>query len=160
MRKRSKYRPKPVLTNPIAYVMESFTPVSKHGSYLVNLKIRNHAALAALTQGKATKLDIDTLMNMVNMVDALYRLGFGKEYVEQVKAGLDALYHVGVRGVKTGRFILKAPEMKALNEIMELHDAQMEVVTVHEMERALKLIREEFRAKRMRSLEGKKHESE
>jgi hypothetical protein len=40
--------------------------------------------------------------------------------------------------------------MKALNTIMELHDAQLEVITVKDMERAFKLVLEEFRQKRMR----------
>jgi hypothetical protein len=62
MRKRSKYRPKGVILNPIAYVMESMTPVAKHESYLIDLKIRNHAAMTMLTQGKATKQDMDDLI--------------------------------------------------------------------------------------------------
>jgi hypothetical protein len=35
MRKRSSYRPKPVLANPLLYVLESFTPVRAHDSYLI-----------------------------------------------------------------------------------------------------------------------------
>jgi len=30
MRKRSKYRPKKVLINPVGYVLEGMTPVAKH----------------------------------------------------------------------------------------------------------------------------------
>jgi hypothetical protein len=152
MRKRSKYRPKPILQNPIGYVLEGMEPVRSHGSHALNLKIRNHLALSNLTQGKATRQDIDTLISMVNIVEALYRLGFGKEYAEEVKNGLDALHAVAVRGKDTNRFILKADEMNALNVICELHDAQLEVITVKDLDQAINLVEKEYRAKKMRPI--------
>ena len=65
---------------------------------------------------------------------------------------MDALHAVGVRGAESGRFILKAEEMNALNETMELHDAQLEVITLKDMENAIKLVNEELRQKKMRSI--------
>jgi hypothetical protein len=56
---------------------------------------------------------------------------------------------VGKRGAESGRFVLKAAEMTALNEFMELHDAQMEVVTLKDMDEAIAFVREEFRLKKM-----------
>lgn len=150
MRKRSKYRPKPILLNPVGYVLEGMEPVRSHGSHALNLKIRNHLALSNLTQGKATRDDIDILINMVNIVEALYRLGFGKEYADEVKNGLDSLHAVAVRGKDNNRFILKADEMNALNVICELHDAQLEVITVKDLDQAIDLVEKERRAKRMR----------
>lgn len=144
MRKRSKYRPKPVLVNPVGYVIESLTPVSKHGSMLTDLRIGNHAAMASLTQGKAVKSDIDTLIQAVNMTEAIYRLGFGAEYNELIVRGLAALRAVGSRGANTGKFILRAEEMTALNEIMELHDAQLEAVTLKDMEKAIEIVRKDL----------------
>jgi hypothetical protein len=152
MRKRSKYRPKPILQNPLGYVLEGLEPVRSHGSHALNLKIKNHLALSNLTQGKATRYDIDILINMVNIVEALYRLGFGKEYAEEVKNGLDALHAVAVRGKDTNRFILKADEMNALNIISELHDAQLEVITVKDLDQAVELVEKERRTKKMRSV--------
>lgn len=152
MRKRSKYRPKPILQNPLGYVLEGMEPVRSHGSHALNLKIRNHLALSNLTQGKATRQDIDTLISMVNIVEALYRLGFGKEYAEEVKNGLDALHAVAVRGKDSNRFILKADEMNALNVICELHDAQLEVITVKDLDQAINLVEKEYRAKKMRPI--------
>jgi uncharacterized protein (DUF1778 family) len=88
----------------------------------------------------------------------LYRLGFGKEYAEEVKAGLDALHAVAIRGRDTNRFILKAEEMNALNVITELHDAQLEVITVRDLDRAVALVDKERRAKKMRPVVEKKRE--
>ena len=152
MRKRSKYRPKPVLQNPLGYVIESMTPVSQHESFLVDVKIKTHMALMNMTQGKAVREDVDTLIQAVNVLEALYRMGFGTEYGDAMRNGLDALHSVGVRGAKSNRFILRSEEMKALNTIMELHDAQLEVITLKDMERAYKLVLEEFRQKKMRPI--------
>jgi len=152
MRKRSKYRPRGVLLNTMGYVMESFTPIAKMDKYFIELKIKNHLALTNLTKGIAVRQDIDTLIQAVNMVEALYRLGFGREYAEEVRAGLDSLHAVGVRGAEAGRFILKSEEMNALNVAMELHDAQLEVITLKDMENAIKLVNEEMRQRKMRSI--------
>lgn len=156
MRKRSKYRPRGMLANPLGYVLESMTPVAKHDSFLIDLKIKNHGAMANLTQGRATREDMDALIAMINFVEALYRMGIGTEYKDVVQEGLDALHAVGKRGVQTGKFILKATEMTALNTAMELHDAQMEVITVKDMEKAFAIVEGEYRARKMRPIVEKK----
>lgn len=152
MRKRSKYRPRAVLQNPLGYVLESLKPVSQHEQYLVELKIKNHLAMSTLTKGLATRTDLDTLIASTNIVEALYRLGFGREYADVVKDGLNALRSVGKRGVESGKFILKADEMNALNLVMELHDAQMEIITIKDMDKAIALVKEEFRQRKMRPI--------
>ena len=113
MRKRSKYRPRAVLANPLGYVLESITPVAKYEQYLVDLKIKTHMAMTTLTKGLATRNDIDTLIAAVNIVEALYRLGFGKEYADVVK---------------------------------------MEIITIKDMDKAIELVKEEFRLRKMRSI--------
>jgi hypothetical protein len=86
---------------------------------------------------------------MGNITEAFARMGFGADYSDVVKQGLLALRAVGARGAESGRFVLKASEMTALNEFMELHDAQMEVVVLKDMDAAIALVREEFRLKKM-----------
>lgn len=61
MRKRSKYRPKPVLQNPLGYVIESLTPVTQHENFLLDLKIKNSESMVSLMQGRAVKADMDTI---------------------------------------------------------------------------------------------------
>jgi hypothetical protein len=139
MRKRSKYRPKSVLLNPIAYVIEGNQPIGKHDSYLVDLKVKNHLAMTQLLQGKATKADMNALIAMHNVSEALYRMGFGVEYGEYIVTGKAALLDLCGRGALTEKFICRAAEIQALNGLMELHDAQMEVITVRDMEKAIAL---------------------
>ena len=142
--------------NPIAYVMESMTPVAKHDTYLVDLKIRNHMALTNLTQGKATRSDMDDLIAMGNVTEALARMGFGKEHGDITQDGLNALHAVGKRGVESGKFILRSEEMRVLNTLMELHDAQMDVITVRDLEQAMKLIDKEHRSGKMQRIVEKR----
>ena len=158
MKKRSKYRPKHVLVNPMGYVMESMTPIAQHDSFLVDLKLTNHMAMATLTQGKAVKADINVLINALNVMESLWRLGFGVEYRSVVDTGLRALRSVGARGVESNKFILKADEMAALNEAMELHDAQLEVITVKDMERAVRIVHDEVKYKRATPIQEKQND--
>lgn len=149
MRKRSKYRPKHVLANPVGYVLENLSSVNSHTSFMLDLKIKNHGAMESLTKGVAGRADIDVLISMTNMTEAFARLGFGRDYGDVVRDGLQALRDVGKRGVASGSFVLKASEMNALNAAMELHDAQMDVVTLKDMDRAIALVQEEFRLRKM-----------
>tara|TARA_R110000823_G_scaffold241464_1_gene366166 strand:+ start:370 stop:702 length:333 start_codon:yes stop_codon:yes gene_type:complete len=101
-----------------------------------------------LTQGKAAKSDMDVIIAALNMTESLWRLGFGKEYRQEVDAGLRALRSVGGRGIKSGKFILNAAEMAAINAAMELHDAQLDVITVKDMDSALRIVYAEMKHKR------------
>lgn len=148
MRKRSKYKPKGVRLDIMGYVKENMTPVMNHESFATDLQLKNHGALTDLTQGRATKDTINILIAACNVTESLWRLGFGKEYRNVVDGGLRALRAVGKRGLANNKFILRSEEMEALNMAMELHDAQLEVITVRDMEKALLIVHEEIRNKR------------
>jgi hypothetical protein len=89
---------------------------------------------------------------MANMTEALFRLGFGTEYKDIITLGSSALLAVSRRGAESNRFILRADEMRALNELVELHDAQLEVINVKDVERAVALVENERKQKRMTSI--------
>jgi len=143
MRKRSKYRPKGVMINHVAYVLEGFAPIAKHTSQLLTLKLKAHAALTALLQGTATAAHMGTIVDMYNMVEALHKMGFGEEYADCVEAGMAAVVEVVKRQHKIGKYVPTGPEIQALNRLIELHDAQMDVVTVREVDRAIRLAKKE-----------------
>lgn len=150
---RKKYRPKGVRLDNLAYIRESFSPVTAHQHIALDLRIKNHEAMTALTKGTATRADWDILVAAFNMTEAFYRLGIGADYKEEVKLGLDALHAVGKRSLTLGgRFVLRSDEMKALNMALELHDAQLDVATLRDMERAIEIVNNEFRLKKMRSV--------
>lgn len=156
MRKRSKYKPKPIRVDVMDYVksgLKKFDEVD----VAVDLRIRNHHAMEELRLGRATKDDIDIIVGAFNMVEGFIRLrhDLGRDWEKEIRAGQDALLAVGRRGVETGRFICKAEELVAMNLVMELHDAQLDKVTIKEMEQAMEIVHEDFRTKRMRVIKQK-----
>lgn len=147
MRKRSKYRPRRVLLDTMAFVQESLTPVAKHDNYLLDLKIVNSMAMASLMKGTATKRDMDVLVAMSNIVEALYELGFGRQYQDVATEGRYAILSIVYRAVERLRFVPTGEDIKRLNTLMELHDAQMDVITIADMERAISLAKRRIAAK-------------
>jgi len=153
MRKRSSYRPKGIRPDAVAYVLSSIKPLSQVDDALTTLKIKNHGAMAAVTQGYAGRDDMDVLIAATNIAEALALKGIGADYAEEIRAGQDALKSLCARGVKRGnRFIFKAEEMQALNLAMEVHDAQLEVATVKQLEQAVDFVRETIRLGKARKI--------
>jgi len=154
MKKRSKYRPRHVLVNPVGYVVEGLKPVSQHDDYLIDLRIKNHGAMAALTQGKATHEDMRTMTAMTNVTVALWSLGFGKEYSDDVTAGRIALMCIAERGRENQHFVMRAGEMAALNMLLELHDAQLDIISIKDMEKAVAVVHKAAREGKFERLAG------
>lgn len=142
---RKKYRPRPVIRNPLAYVLEGMVPITQHSFDLVTLKIKNSEAMVALLRGAATKADMNTLIAMSNISQALYDAGFGTEYRNVCVDGRHALLSIIDRAHRHGRFTPTGPEITMLNTLMELHDAQMEVIRVKDLESAIATVNHKVR---------------
>lgn len=152
MRKRSKYRPKGIITDTISHVLGGFRLVQDTGK-AVTLKIKNHQALVSMTQGKGTRDDIDVLIAAMNVAEALViTADLGGEYRQEIKGAQDAIYTMGQRGLSKNRFLFTGPEMQAMNMGMAVHDAQLDACTVGQLERALDYVAREIRAKRARAI--------
>lgn len=151
MRKKSKYRPRPVLLNPVEHAIKG---VQRVGSIPAgtDLMIKNHSSLDAVRRGQATRDDIDVLIAALNMTEALALMRIGEDWKVEIRAAQDALFAVGSRGAETGKFILRGPELIALNLGMEIHDAQIDACTVAELERAMDLVHQTIVSKRARPI--------
>jgi hypothetical protein len=137
---RKKYKPGRVLRNPVGYVLESIEPVTKHSGFLTDLRIINSAAMTSLMQGTAKMLEVDRLVAMSNITEALQHFGFGVEYRDAAQDGRQALYNIIERAGKIKRFTPTGVEVRQLNMLMELHDAQLDVITVRDMELAIEYV--------------------
>ena len=153
MRKRSKYRPKGVRIDTIAYVMSGLQRFDEVETALT-LRLKNHTALDLLCTGRAAKAHIDILIGAFNMVEALARLRdeMGADWVKEIQQAQDALLAVAQRGVATEHFICRGPELVALKLAMEIHDAQLDAATVLDIERAVDLIEKEIRGGKARPI--------
>ena len=71
----------------------------------------------------------------------------GDDWKDEIRAAQDALLAMGRRGVETGKFILRGPELTTFNLAMEIHDAQLDACTVSELEKAIDIVNSIVRAK-------------
>ena len=160
MRKRSKYRPKPIIPDTMTWVRAGMKKVDEISAG-TTLKIRNHDAMNNLRMGTAARRDIDALIDAMNITEALANRGIGEDWKLEIRAAQDAILDLARRGVANNfRFIARGPELVALNLIMEVHDAQLEVVTVKQLETAMDDVMESLRLKKMRPIVETKHASQ
>jgi hypothetical protein len=152
MRKRSKYRPKPIIADTMTWVRAGMKRVDEV-SASATIKIRNHDAMNTLRLGTATRLQIDTIIDAMNIAEALAKRGFGSDWLPELQDAQDKLLGLARRGVANDfRFIVRGDELTALNMAMEIHDAQLEAVTVKELETAMHDVMENLRLKKMRPI--------
>lgn len=146
MRKRSKYRPKGVIPDTMRWIKTGMTLLAATGE-LTTLKIKNHAAMEALRKGDGTFQDVDVVVSALNIADAMANGGeIGKDYSAEIRAGQDAVFAMAQRGsTNGGRFLFTGPELTAINLAMEVHDAQLDIATVDDVQAAI------FVVKRMQS---------
>jgi len=152
MRKKSKYKPKGVRLDVMAWVQSGMKPFSSV-SLAVDIRIKNHVALEQLRLGQADKENIDIIIGAFNMMEGFGRMGIGNDWAEEIRAGQDALLSVAKRGVQRDmRFVATGPELVAINLAMEVHDAQLDVCTVRQLEQALDIVQEDVIHKRARAI--------
>lgn len=147
MRKRSSYRPKPVYLNAFARAVEAATPIGQaHSDYYTDMLLKNHGAMQALTQGRATKKDMDILIAMANIMEAFRRMDVCAPLGDEIAAGRRALIDIAIRAVKHHKFVATGPEIQALNTLMELHDELMPHITGLQLDKAIDLAKKTIRA--------------
>jgi hypothetical protein len=159
MRKRSKYRPRQVLTDPVGWVMSGLKPLASIKDEHLLLVSKNHSAMGELTHGRGNRDHIDVLIAALNMTEGLYRVraNLGKAWASEIRAGQDALLEMTRRGVaRADRFVFTGPEMAAVNVALEIHDEQLNQCTVAELEAAIQIAKREIHLKRARLIEEEK----
>lgn len=110
-------------------------------------KLRTHQAMTALAQGKGTYVDVNAVLEALNVTEALAKLNVGNDWSVEIKAAQNALKTMASRGLAHGdRFIFKAQELTAINLAVEVHDAQLESVSVGKMIEAIVLVRNTLRS--------------
>lgn len=129
-----KYRPRPVIADPLNYVINGFKPVKAEHS--LRVKLINHGSLLALTRGQGTRSEWDYMCTALNVAVVLAEQGVGDDYIEDIKAAMQAHAQCGKRYFKGQSFGYTGEQLSAVNVGLEIHDAQMDIVTVAQMERA------------------------
>ena len=149
MRKKSKYKPKGVRLDTMNWVVTGMTKVSAKESAYVTMHLKNMSALDSLAKGTANKKEIDIVIGVINVAEALCELGVGSEYHQIVLNASSALYDVCKRSFEINdRFICRGEELSAIKLGYEVHDAQMETTTIGMLDKALDVIDKTIRAQK------------
>lgn len=151
MKKRSKYRPKGLIMDTMLFVSSGLKKVGSISAG-TTLKIKNHTALESVRCGQGTREDVDILITAFNITEALAMMRIGDDWKDEIRAAQDALLAMGRRGVETGKFILRGPELTTFNLAIEIHDAQLDACTVSELEKAIDIVTAVVRAKGARPI--------
>ena len=154
MRKKSKYKPKPVRLDTMSYVAESVTPISSHTEFFTTLNLKNISALDSLQKGTLNKLEADVLVLALNVTEAYCILGLMSNYRADVLNALAALEAVCVRSLKQdGKFICKGDEFDLINQGYRVHLSQLERATIGLQEMAVKLVFTTLKLKRAKVIQ-------
>lgn len=145
-KRRMKYPPgtASAFNNPVSKALDNATPIAKAGSWLIDLKMSNHSAMTELLAGRANREHLRNVVACYNTTRSLMLAGFGEEHHQAILDAADAIEAIAKRHTMRGNYVLTGPEIKALNMLIELSDAQMEITSVGDIERAIAHARSEF----------------
>lgn len=121
MRKRSSYKPRPI----IHPAMRS----SADQSQAVALKLMGYQSLDLIMQGKGRQEEFDCLATVINLTTVLAEHGKGKEYISVCQAALDALRRMGERALKSGKYGLDGEGYQAIKDCLDLNRQQIDIST-------------------------------
>ncbi|MGL4231674.1 MAG: hypothetical protein ACRCWJ_09945 [Casimicrobium sp.] len=139
MSARKAYQPKPIdrmaWAKRLGRVREHSIPMRDDEKVEVALIFRR--AFDALTKGECDGDLFAGLVMPVNMAIVLCEMNIGAEYMPDAITARDALFAIDETKTKTGRYISRGPEIEALRKIIEIHEAQMDVVSMAELRAAV-----------------------
>lgn len=147
MRKRSKHRPKGVRLDCMGYLLAGFQKVRAAPKNEV-ISLTNYTALDAICFGKGTRDDVLALIHAVNLAEALVLMDVGTEDKDEIRAGSNAVHELSKRYLTTQKIVFKADEMQAVRRLLEIHEAQLDEITVAEIEKANALVIKEVKSGR------------
>lgn len=133
MRKRSKYRPRPVVNDTMYYILSGNLPATAAKTVITRIRVANHSAMDSLIHGKGTVHDVDVLGHMLTTAMALAKHSIGRDWLPELSQARKELDALEARG---GHYTMRASEIMALNLALEIHDAQLDGCTIKQLEDA------------------------
>lgn len=124
MRKRSKYRPKPV--NPLG----GLQAIAKHqwmtDEMATELVVAARSQFDALRRGQGhCEMTCNTLAQLVNVSLILCEMGVGSLFMNDIKCAQNWLAKTFDRGNRTGTWILDGAAFGPISQAIEIHDQQL-----------------------------------
>ena len=137
-RKKSAYKPRPIRADALGWVVKGLQPVTTNPASLT-LRIKNHQAMVELEVG-GTQEDARVIVAALNMTAAFSLNGIGSDWASEIESALTALDAMVTRGRHAGAYKLTPAELNTVWKAISIHEAQLEAVTVQELEQAMDLV--------------------
>lgn len=145
MRKRSSYRPRAVIRDPIGYVIKGMSPMTD--DQIRNCSIHHHDALYRMTHGEASMDDWQLVCHMINTSVALSQTIFGGDYLDDLKLAMVAHARAGKRKLAGKGLAYTGEELTAVNTALAINDEQIKLATMQEIGTAIRVVDEAHRQK-------------
>lgn len=134
-RKKKYQGPKYVARNVLSTVFGGMSGV--HREHLQDIQVKNHLALSEMSQGRGNREQFNLITGAINMANVMCEMGIGNEFRAITIAARDAMLEVGKRAMRNeDRFVFTGPELCAVREALECHDAQLENVRSIDVDKA------------------------
>ena len=133
---RKRARCKVLRVNPL-HIIEGQQRLSDHApTQSINWSLQAALSFDAVRTGTATKEDICALIAVQAIVASFVLGGIATEYEDLVCASKTAIDALQRRHAKTGSSAINHEERTAIADLLQLHDAIMEIATVKMIEQA------------------------
>lgn len=138
MRKRSSYRPRPVMRDPISYVIKGFSPMT--ADQQIAVAVQQHSAMHALTHGTGTTHDWEIVCELLNTAIALDQTVYESAYKLVIQLGMTAHAKCAKRYQQGKSFGYSGNELAAVNDAIAVHREQLKLSTMAEIGVALRVV--------------------
>ena len=131
---KPKYSDQPIC--PMTLVLNKLIPAREIDT-INTAKIRCAAIMSEINAGRADRQQFNKIIDASNLVEMLCNMGFGDEHKEIAIRAREALMNIVERAHRIKRFGMNDDERSALNAMLQLHDAQLNVVNCGELKKAV-----------------------
>lgn len=135
MQKRHRRVPRPA--NPCAMINAVIRRSSLAEDQIETIRLAHHTALRSLVSHCGSERDVKQVVYALNMSLVLAEAGFGEEHVPLVANAMDACFSSGgIRRLESGCWGLATEYEEAVGTALLLHDEQLAIASVAELQAA------------------------
>jgi hypothetical protein len=109
---------------------------------LDKLRVMEYSALEAITKGKGTVTDWQTLTDVLNLAETMARGGIGPEVLPVCEKAQQALHEAAMRFQKTKKLGLTGEGINSIRELIQYADLQQSSISRSEFERYIQKTRD------------------
>ena len=114
---------------------------------LDKLRVMEYSALEAITKGRGTIHDWNTLTEVLNLSETMAMAGVGPEVLPVCETAQKALHEAALRFQKTGKLGLTGEGIQAVRELIAFADLQQSSISRSEFERYIQKTRDYLKSK-------------